>query len=194
MGFKTTVLLVILGCGGYFAWERYSSAPEGGSPSPMTSGGSPSPITSAVLEQVTKLASPTPQYTEVVRYMTADGQFGLTDDQAKVPAGAKILGIEKREVHTDQGSLKPDPAGNGTAATRLPAYRRDQGVRSGRASLMQLEQEQAALKAQRDAEDSASSSSPSQSSRAPCHQTPGSPHELYCDPSRSRSVDELTRP
>jgi len=191
MGIKTTVLLVILVCGGYFAWERYSTVSEGASASPVTP---VTPVTRAVLAQIgIKPANPTQQYTDVVRYLTADGKFGMTDDQAKVPAGAKILSIEHREVHTEQGSVESDAAGNAS----VPANRRNQGVRSSRAFLTQLEQEQTALKAQRDAEDAASSSSPnsSDSSRSPCRNSPGSPHERFCDPSRSRSVDELsTRP
>jgi len=193
MGIKTTVLLLILVCGGYFAWQRYSSVSEGASVSPASPA---SRMTQAVLAEIgTKPANPTQQYTDVVRYLTADGKFGMTDDQSKVPAGAKILSIEHREVHSEQGAVKPDAAGSGSVPARLSENRRSQGVR-GQALLTQLEQDQAALKAQRDAEDAASPSSPkaSDSGRSPCHHTPGSPHELYCDPSRSRSVDELTRP
>jgi hypothetical protein len=127
--------------------------------------------------------SATKQYEDVVRYLTADGKFGMTDDQSKVPAGAKVLSIEHREIHSEQH--------NGGVAAQLAGNRRNDRTAYGLA-LSQLEQEQAAQKAQRDAQDAASSfsSSPSDSDRSPCHQT--SWGAVVCNPSRSRPVDEIS--
>jgi hypothetical protein len=35
---------------------------------------------------------------ELIRYVNADGSFGMTDDPRRVPAGAKITGRERRTV------------------------------------------------------------------------------------------------
>lgn len=190
---RTAILLAILLCGGYFAWERYTGASVLASLSSTPA--VPAQIGATVVPpQIgTKAANPTIRYTDVVRYMTADGKFGITDDQSKVPAGAKILSLEQREIQTEQGTVgAPNEARNGTA-TRLSDYRRNQ-LRSGRALLAQLEQEQAAQKQQRDAEDAEPSSSPSSSDsgRPPCRPSSGSPHAVFCDPSRSRSVDDVS--
>jgi hypothetical protein len=189
---RTALLLVAFLFGAYFVWERYSSAPKPVSISstPVTTAqtgtSSPSPTSMPVTTTAqTGIGSPSPtkQYTDVVRYMTADGKFGITDDQSKVPPGAKILSLERREIHPEQP--------NGGVATRPADKRRNDRIRSGLA-VAQLEQEQAAQKAQRDAEDAASSSSPSSSDsdRSPCRQT--SWGAVVCDPSRSRSVDDLS--
>jgi hypothetical protein len=177
---RTGVLLVAFLAGGYFAWERYSSssAPVAVPSAPFT--------TPHIDAKAPGSASPSPatQYADVVRYMTADGKFGMTDDQSKVPPGAKILGVEQRESHTEQR--------NPGAATRPADNGRHERIRSGLA-LSQLESEQAVQKAQRDAED-ASSSYPAASANgsSTCRQSPGSPHAVFCDPAHSRSVDEVS--
>jgi hypothetical protein len=167
---RTAVFLVLVLSGGYFAWERYSNVRE-----PASISSTPNIATEV---GTTSPPSATRQYTDVVRYMTADGKFGMTDDQSKVPPGAKILSLEQREVYSEQRT--------GDVANRLADNRRNDRVRSGRALLTQLEQEQAAQKAQRDAEDAAPSSSP----RSPCGRT--SWGAVVCSPSRSRSVDEVS--
>jgi hypothetical protein len=182
---RTVILAIAFISGGYFAWERYStrSEPTYASSAPLTSGHSAS---SALVPQIdSKAPHAAKQYVDLVRYMTAEGSFGMIDDQSKVPAGAKVLGVERREIQPQES--------DGGAVTQHADNHRNGKMRSGLAPL-QLEQEQAALRAQRDAEDAASSSSPSSSARgrSPCRESPGSPHEVFCNPSRSRSVDEVS--
>ena len=127
MNLRTLGLLLILFTTGYFAWERHSAALDPSS-IPVTR---PvvlprmSPAPEVPKPAATDPAKPTKQYMDVVRYLTADGKFGMTDDQSKVPSGARILSLEQKEVHAEQRVIEAHnvsrPETNPSASTPQPA-------------------------------------------------------------------------
>lgn len=57
---------------------------------------------------------------ELIRYVNADGSFGMTDDPRRVPVGAKITGRERRTI----ARAKPPAAVDAEDAEAPPAARK----------------------------------------------------------------------
>jgi hypothetical protein len=87
--------------GGYFLVNAVASRPapadEAASAAQAEAGWRPGPIEEAEAEI---------RSYELIRYVNADGSFGMTDDPRRVPPGAKITGRERRTV----ARAKPEAA------------------------------------------------------------------------------------